>query len=135
MKLTPTRPVTLKTPDGPRTYSPGEVFEAPPEKAKKFIEKGFLRPVDQDGQPNFEALEMELWPKLGHCHWGGLTPEEQGIWGIAIRIQARCKEESNLETWKGMSSVLLSIAEKVNKRLESKKPVQETLGLDEGSQS
>lgn len=47
MKLTPTRPVTLKTPSGPREYKPGQIFEAPEDKARPFIERGLIRPVEE----------------------------------------------------------------------------------------
>ena len=50
MRYTPTRPVTLKTPSGPRSYWPGESFSADPEKAQPYVEKGLLQPVDDQVQ-------------------------------------------------------------------------------------
>lgn len=44
--FTPTRPVTLKTKNGPRTFHPGEVVKVDPVKAAPFVESGVLRPVD-----------------------------------------------------------------------------------------
>jgi hypothetical protein len=43
--FTPTRPVTLKTKNGPRTFHPGEVVKVDPVKAAPFVESGVLRPV------------------------------------------------------------------------------------------
>lgn len=44
--FTPTRPVTLKTKNGPRTFHPGEVVKVDPVKAAPFVESGVLQPVD-----------------------------------------------------------------------------------------
>ena len=46
MRFTPTKPVSLRTPNGPKVYQPGDTFEAPEAKAQPYIEQGLIRPVD-----------------------------------------------------------------------------------------
>lgn len=58
--FTPTRPVTLKTKNGPRTFRPGDLVRADPVKAAPFVENGILQPVG----PSATDLEKVSPPLL-----------------------------------------------------------------------
>jgi hypothetical protein len=70
MKFTTTRPVTLKTKNGPRVFQPGEVFSGDPVKARPYIEAGIFKPVDGDDpfKAGFELVYRRLSKIRGGWH-------------------------------------------------------------------
>lgn len=104
------RPLKLKLRGG-QIVQPGDRIEADPEKARTYLERGFLRPV-----ADFEKLKWDLWREIAHCKWGLLTPEEQVRWETAVTIQPIAEREGNVAKWQEMAGILLEIVEAVKQR-------------------
>ena len=110
MKFSTTRPIKLQTPFGPRLYQPGEVFQADPEKARIYVERGLLTLIEENP---FETLQANLCPKLAGCAWCNLTPDEKIRWETAIKIQGQAEKTGDISKWKEMADILLEIAKEV----------------------
>lgn len=83
MKMTCTRPLTLKTKNGPKAFNPGETFEVDLEKAKPYIEQGLLRLVGDSQEDHLsdpvEILDaffsQVIMPRLTRLHTAGRLPD------------------------------------------------------------
>ena len=90
MRMTTTKPLTLKTQNGPKIFHPGDVFEADPEKARPHIEAGLLRPVDSIEELD-RFFSAEIIPRLAKLHTAGRLPDPSTcpLWAEVDRLWGR----------------------------------------------
>ena len=132
MRFTPTRPITLKTPQGPRVYQPGETFEASEDKARPYLEQGMLRSFEPrtDSVEDFKShnLAIRIRSKvLGEDIWlvsNEATREHLQAEGLPVYL---ADEISHL---KGLSPEELRKINTVKKQFEKSRVIEKLLTLE-----